>query len=182
MTSKAGVLSIRTTLRPGDLGTIVQQHGIIYAAEYGLDSSFEPYVAKPLAEFCIANAQSAGPPSAGCLWIAQQGTEFAGSIAICHTDRVNEAQLRWFLVAASMRGTGLGPKLLDAALDYCRQHRLHDVHLWTFDRLHAAMRLYERAGFSETQRVTHRQWGQDLTEVRMDLRLRTQQALEPASI
>lgn len=160
-------VALRTKLHPGDLGTIVQQHGLIYAAEYGLDATFEPYVAAPLAAFCIA-AADASTPSPGRLWIAESDGAFAGSIAICRADHEGEAQLRWFLVSPAMRGTGLGPRLLSAALDYCRAEGLRNVHLWTFDRLRAAMTLYERVGFVETERVSHRQWGQNLTEVRMD--------------
>ena len=160
-------------LQPGDLGTIVRQHGLVYAAEYGLDATFEPYVAKPLAEFCMQSAEAAraGGPSPGRVWIAERAGQFAGSIAICRTDRPQEAQLRWFLVMPVARGTGLGPRLLDQALAYCRDEGVRDLYLWTFDRLHAAMTLYARAGFVETERLTHPQWGQMTTEVRMDLKV-----------
>ncbi len=173
MTSMAASFTLRSDLRPGDLGMIVYQHGMVYAAEYGLDATFEPYVAKALAEFRMKAAEAvAGTAEVpGQLWIAEKDGEFAGSIAICRTERAGEAQLRWFLVMPQTRGTGLGPKLLGEALGYCRTQGLRDVHLWTFDRLHAAMTLYARAGFVETARSTQDQWGQTITEVRMDLRI-----------
>jgi GNAT superfamily N-acetyltransferase len=171
MTSKAGDFTVRTEVRPGDLGMIVYQHGMIYAADYGLDATFEPYVAKALAEFRMPRTESdyAYHASPGRIWIAEREGVFAGSIAICRTHRSREAQLRWFLVMPQTRGTGLGPRLLDEAMAYCRSGELRDVYLWTFDRLHAAMKLYARAGFVETARSTQVQWGQSITEVRMDL-------------
>jgi GNAT superfamily N-acetyltransferase len=173
MGSKVADLILRTELRPGDLGAIVMQHGLVYAAEYGLDATFEPYVAKALAEFCMPGTKVdfAHHASPGRVWIAYKGETFAGSIGICRTHRAREAQLRWFLVMPTMRGTGLGPKLLDEALAHCRSEGLQDVYLWTFDRLHAAMKLYARAGFIETARSTHAQWGETITEVRMDLKI-----------
>ena len=151
---------------------IVHQHGMVYAAEYGLDATFEPYVAKALAEFRMpgTEADHVHHASPGQIWIAEREGTFAGSIAICRTHRAREAQLRWFLVMPQTRGTGLGPRLLDEAMAYCRSEGLRDVYLWTFDRLHAAMKLYERAGFVEKTRTTHSQWGQTITEVRMDLK------------
>src|SRR5262249_23686772 len=54
----------RTDLRPGDLGTIVRMHGVIYARERGFDPTFEAYVAGPLAEFVRS------PSPRQRLWVA----------------------------------------------------------------------------------------------------------------
>src|SRR3990167_5277769 len=43
--------TLRSELRPGDLGRIVWLHGTVYAHECGFDPTFEAYVAGPLAEF-----------------------------------------------------------------------------------------------------------------------------------
>lgn len=173
MPSKARDFIVRTKVRPGDLGMIVHQHGMVYAAEYGLDATFEPYVAKALAEFRMPGTETdhAHHASPGRIWIAECEGNFAGSIAICRTLRAREAQLRWFLVMPHTRGSGLGQRLLDEAMAYCRNEGLRDVYLWTFDRLHAAMTLYKRAGFVETTRSTQTQWGQSITEVRMDMKI-----------
>jgi len=50
---------VRTGLMPGDVGQITCLHGVVYDEEYGLDTTFEPYVAKPLAEFALARATHA---------------------------------------------------------------------------------------------------------------------------
>jgi GNAT superfamily N-acetyltransferase len=151
-------------LRPGDLGAIVRLHGLIYASEHGLDITFEPYVAKPLADFILAG------PDAGRLWIAEAGGEVTGSIAaVMHAD--GTAQLRWFLLVPEARGSGLGRHMLETALRYCRQRGASAVYLWTFAELHAAISLYERLGFRATERVSHHVWGAERMEIRMELGL-----------
>ena len=50
-------MNIRTYLQPGDIGTIIQLHGILYAQEYGLDHTFEGYVASGMGEFAASYDQ-----------------------------------------------------------------------------------------------------------------------------
>ena len=99
-TMTANEVRIRHTLRPGDLGMIVHLHGVLYAREYGLDTTFEPYVAKPLADFVLAGN--------GRLWVAELDDRIVGSIAVVDADN-GEGQLRWFLLAPEARGTGARP-------------------------------------------------------------------------
>jgi GNAT superfamily N-acetyltransferase len=153
---------IRDTLRPGDLGMIVHLHGIHYAREYGLDTTFEPYVARPLADFVLAGN--------GRLWVAEQEERVVGSIAVVDAEN-GEGQLRWFLLAPEARGTGLGRRLVETALAYCRDRGMPNVFLWSFSELGAALKLYERVGFGITETRTTHVWGAERTEVRMDLRL-----------
>ena len=153
---------IRHDLRPGDLGTIVHLHGALYAREHGLDTTFEPYVAKPLADFVLSGS--------GRLWIAEEEDRTVGSIALVDAGP-GSAQLRWFLVVPEARGTGLGRRLLEEALAYARQRGLSHIYLWSFSTLRDALRLYERAGFRATETKTSFVWGAARTEVRMDLAL-----------
>ncbi len=162
MTATAREFRIRHTLQPGDLGMVVHLHGVHYWREYGLDTTFEPYVAKPLADFVLGGA--------GRMWIAEEGERVVGSIAMVDAEP-GVGQLRWFLLVPEARGTGLGKRLLDAALAYARERGFRHVYLWTFADLHGALRLYERAGFAITERKTDFVWGAERTELRMDLEL-----------
>lgn len=159
----ASAIAIAAALRPGDFGTIVHKHGTLYAAEYGLDGTFEAYVAEPLAAFVKVT------PNAGCIWFAHHDGEFAGSIAIVRHEQ-GQGQLRWFLVDPAFRGVGLGSRLIAEAMAYCERQRLADVHLWTFEGLDAAGALYERQGFHVTKRKQEHAWGRQLTLVHMAMK------------
>ncbi|KAB2846966.1 MAG: GNAT family N-acetyltransferase [Hyphomicrobiaceae bacterium] len=156
-------IAIRTSLAPGDVGMIVHLHGVIYAREYGLDHTFEPYVARPLSDFVLAGS------GAGRIWIAESGNRMLGSIAIVRSG--DEAQLRWFLLVPEARGKGLGGRLLREALGYCRAEGFASVYLWTFDELAEALALYRKHGFSVTERNTSPRWGRERTELKMELKL-----------
>src|SRR5262245_29983139 len=116
-------VTLRTSLRAGDLGAVVHLHGVVYAAERGFDPTFEAYVAAPLAEF----VRRASPRER--LWIAEASGRAVGCIAIVAAEP-QTAQLRWFLVAPAARGAGLGRRLLDEALAFCRGCGYAGVFLW----------------------------------------------------
>jgi GNAT superfamily N-acetyltransferase len=165
MAQNAPAYRIRHELKPGDLGMVVHLHGLIYAREYGLDASFEPYVAVPLAQ-CARDGS-------GRIWIAEDGEgRVLGSIAM--VDGGEEAgQLRWFLLVPEARGIGLGRRLLATAMAYARDRGFARVFLWSFSDLIDARRLYERAGFRVSETKTSEVWGARRTEVRMDVELGT---------
>jgi GNAT superfamily N-acetyltransferase len=159
---------ICTDIRPGDIGRVVEMHGELYAREYGLDRTFEGYVAAGLGEFAVGFDGSRDR-----LWLAEaEGGRLVGSIAIAGRDGVT-AQLRWFLVRPEMRGSGLGGRLLGEAVEFCRGRGFRSVFLWTISELAAAAHLYRRAGFTPTERTTHDIWGAPHTEERYDLALRS---------
>lgn len=138
----ADEVRIRTG-RTGDLGWIFHRQAVVYEQEYGFTPVFEAYVAKGLAPFLARFGRDRDR-----LWIAEGGDGPVGSIAAQHDpERPGWAQLRWFLVEPAARGQGLGTRLLDGAVAFCRQAGYQGIHLWTVDDLHAAARAYERAGF-----------------------------------
>jgi len=154
-----GGVTLRTDLRPGDIGSLVRLHGVTYAREHGFDTTFEAYVAGPLSGFVLA----ASPRER--LWIAEREGRIAGCVAIVAASE-NEAQLRWFLVEPSERGRGLGTRLLREAVAFCRERGYRSVFLWTVSALADAARLYERAGFRKVEEKPSRRWGVDVVEER----------------
>ena len=159
-------VTVRTGLKPGDLGYITYLHGVVYDEEYGLDATFEPYVAKPLAEFAL----NQGNPRQR-LWVVERDGVVCGSAAIVEHSRT-EAQFRWLLLSRDVRGRGLGRRLLEWALGFCREQGYRSVFLWTFSELEAAAHLYRAHGFTLTEEKTHPVWGRTLKEQRYDLRLK----------
>jgi GNAT superfamily N-acetyltransferase len=157
-------ISIRHDLRPGDEGYITYLHGILYAPEQGWDHTFDAYVAIPLAEF--ARSRSLGER----IWIVEVGERIVGSVAIVRFSE-REAQLRWLLLHPDMRGRGIGRKLVEEALDFCRDAGYSSVFLWTVNTLPIAAKLYQSVGFGQTEELTHELWGSMVTEVKYELLL-----------
>ena len=157
-------MTLRTELHPGDIGEIVRLHGVLYAREHGFDPTFEAYVAEPLARFAIS-----APPRER-LWIAERDGAIVGCVAIVAASP-QVAQLRWFLVDPSARGLGLGTKLLDEAIAFCRASGYASILLWTVGALASAARLYRAKGFARTEEKPGRRWGVDVVEERYELKL-----------
>jgi GNAT superfamily N-acetyltransferase len=159
------VLTVRTNLMPGDIGNIIRLHGVVYAREYGFDTTFEAYVAGPLAEFVHRRTDR------DRIWIAEQGDRLAGCIAIVGTSQ-EEAQLRWFLVDPSVRGFGLGKRLMHEALEFCKHCGYETVFLRTVSALTVAARLYRSFGFEKVEEKPAWQWGVQVVEEKYELALK----------
>ncbi len=157
--------SIRANLLPGDIGSIIRLHGVVYAKENGFDTTFEAYVAGPLAEFVRSRTDR------DRLWIAECGDRLVGCIAIVGTSK-EEAQLRWFLVDPSARGLGLGKRLINEAIEFCKHCRYRTVFLWTVSALTVAARLYRSCGFEKVEEKPAWQWGVQVVEEKYVLTLK----------
>ena len=137
------------TLRPltvGDLGWVLHRHATVYAAEFGWDATFEELCARIIAEY--TTLRDAHPDrTAG--WIAEVDGVPAGSV-FCVPDSETTARLRLLLVEPWARGLGLGATLVGQCLQFAREVGYADITLWTYDRLAAARKVYQAAGFTLT--------------------------------
>ncbi len=161
--SKSTII-LRTDLNPEDLNRIIKLHGRVYSLEYGFDHTFEDYVAAPLYEF----ASSTSPRAR--LWMAELDGRMVGCIAIVSLS-ADTAQLRWFLIDPDFRGMGLGKRLLQEAVAFCRDHGYKSVILWTVSFLSAAAHLYQEIGFKKREERPGIMWGVEVVEEKYELML-----------
>ncbi len=145
-------------LRPGDIGWVVHRHGVLYAEEYGWDSTFEALVARVVADYI--DKHDARRENA---WIAEVDGEPVGCVFCVRRDDTT-AQLRLLLVEPSARGMGIGARLVDECLAFARRAGYRSIMLWTNDVLSAARRIYERGGFELAEQGEHHSFGHDLVE------------------
>lgn len=164
-------VSIRTGLRPGDMGGVIHMHGRLYAREYGFGVQFEAYVAEGLLEFYRRH-----DPDRDCVWIcearhgAAREAAMIGFMLLMHREG-GAAQLRYFLIEPAYRGIGLGGKLMGLFMEHLRVKGYSSAYLWTTHELEAAAHLYTKAGFVLTEEKESTSFGKPLRERRYDLEL-----------
>ncbi|WP_326982543.1 bifunctional helix-turn-helix transcriptional regulator/GNAT family N-acetyltransferase [Chryseobacterium sp. MYb264] len=158
-------VEFREGLKPGDIGYLIHVHGKLYTQESGYDMSFEKYVIKTFSEF-LENYSAENDK----IWLAEYNQQIVGCVAILERSD-EEAQLRWFLTLPMFRGTGIGKKLLNTALEYCKDKKYKNLYLLTTSVQEKAISMYEKVGFVKTESVESLQWGQVLIEERYDLKL-----------
>ncbi len=144
---------------------MIARHGELYAQEYQWDSSFEGLVA----EIAGAFLRRFDEQRERC-WIADRNGERLGCVFLVKQSKIT-AKLRLLLVEPSGRGLGIGTQLVDACIAFARQSGYRKLTLWTNDILHAARRIYERAGFHLVREEKHHSFGHDLIGQFWELRL-----------
>jgi N-acetylglutamate synthase-like GNAT family acetyltransferase len=155
-------ISIRTELRPGDLGYVIYLHGALYSKEYGYGVQFESYVAKGLCEFYEKYNSKRNR-----VWVCEHDGRMIGFLLLM--DRGESAQLRYFLIEPEYRGIGLGSKLLKLYMDFLCECDYKASYLWTTHELSTAGFLYKRLGFQLSEEKESSAFGKPLREQRYDL-------------
>lgn len=155
-------ISIRTELRPGDMGYITYMHGALYHKEYNYGLQFEGYVAKGLCEF-----YEKYNPQRNRIWACEYNTRMIGFLLLM--DRGKAAQLRYFLIEPEYRGIGLGSKLLNLYTAFLLECGYKESYLWTTHELTTAAALYKRLGYKLTEEKESNSFGKPLMEQRYDL-------------
>lgn len=166
MKSKSSLqdISVRTELRPGDIGYVIYMHGDLYRKEYGYGIPFETYVARGLCEF-----YDKYNPERERVWVCEHNDQMIGFLLLM--DRGKAAQLRYFLIQPEYRGIGLGSKLMNMYMDFLQECKYPASYLWTTHELTTAAFLYKRVGFKLTEEKESTAFGKPLKEQRYDLLL-----------
>ena len=152
-------------LRVGDVGWIVHRQGLLYAAEYGWDHTYEALVAEILASFV-----KTFDPVREHAWVAELRGQIVGSVFLVRvSDRL--AKLRLLYVEPSARGLGIGAHLVRLCIDYARAQGYSTLTLWTNDVLVSARRIYQAHGFALVKEERHHAFGKDLVGQNWELDL-----------
>lgn len=157
------------TIRPfreTDVDYVISRQLELYEAECGLTSEiWKAYLTGGVNSFVDRFDHDRD-----CMYILENHGAPSGCIAIMHVDEAT-AQLRFFFLEPGMRGRGAGRRLLDMAIDFCKEKKYGRVFLWTISTLDAARHLYGSKGFKITESHENYDWGQKVIEERWDLYL-----------
>jgi GNAT superfamily N-acetyltransferase len=162
---QAAGISIHSEFAPGDLGQLIQIHGVQNHADYGFNAIHEAYCAQIGVEFVLDRKRGRSRA-----WLAKQGDRVVGSVLIIERPG-NQAQLRLLFVERSVRGLGLGRWLVEESIRYCRFAGFSVVYLWTVEGLGRAISIYESVGFAKVAAKPSDEWGGENLEIRFDLDL-----------
>jgi peptidyl-dipeptidase Dcp len=158
-------ISIRTELKPGDLGYVIHRHGKLYDEEYDYGVSFEMYVALGMHEF-----YKKYNPELDNVWICEHEEKIIGFLLLMNREN-NAAQLRYFYLEPEYRGIGLGKKLMEHYMKFLKDKGYHSAYLWTTHEQQTAAALYKRHGFTLTEEKQSTAFGKPLKEQRYDLKV-----------
>ena len=152
---------------PGAIGRVAELHGIYYHEHWGFGRFFEAKVATELSGFLGRYDEKRDS-----FWTASLKGHIEGSITI---DGINAeghgAHLRWFIMSDAFRGKGIGNRLINMAIEFCRKNAYKLVYLWTFEGLGASRHLYEKSGFKLVEQHKGTRWGTEVNEQRFELQI-----------
>lgn len=156
------------TIRPftqSDIEYVISRHKTLYYAERHLSGTFSEYVDKIVYSFVNKYNEKTD-----CLKILECNGVPAGSIAIAKVDE-NTAQLRFFMLEPEMRQRGYGNRLMNMALDFCREKGYKKVFLLTITAQIIARHVYETHGFYRVSSNDKSEWGNGVIEECWELNL-----------
>ena len=140
--------------RTGDMGWIVERHGLNYAREYGWNGHIEAVTARICADFLDSH-----DPALERCWVAERGGERLGCVFLVKDDAPGVARLRLLMLEPAARGLGLGKRLVGECVGFARAAGYREIVLWTHAVLMAARAIYAQQGFRLEETWTHDDFG-----------------------
>ncbi len=154
---------------PGSIGRVTEMHAAYYHRHWNFGLFFEAKVAIEFSEFLKRYDRSRDS-----FWTILVNDHVEGSIIIDGIDAENKgAHLRWFIISEGFWGQGLGKRLINNAINFCRNRTYEKIYLWTFEGLDTAKQLYEKSGFKLVENQEGSQWGIRVNEQRYECSLTT---------
>ena len=139
--------------RPGDMGWVTERHAVLYYEQDGWGPGFEALVAGIVKDFL----ENFDPKRERC-WIAERNGERVGCVFVVNDK--GEARLRLLLIEPSVRGLGLGRRLVEECIAFSREKGYRKLVLWTHAQLAAARAIYAKTGFKKLKKTeTHDSFG-----------------------
>lgn len=136
--------------RPGDPSRVSYFYYKLFETQCRFNGTVERYFLDGMVELF-------DDPKGSQMWVAERDGAVVGSVAVVKKGP-QEAQLRWFGVDMSLQGMGIGNRLLDTAMRFCREHGYRHLFLWTIEILKPARHLYAKHGFSRTETKPNTEW------------------------
>lgn len=136
---------------------------IVPFADHDCDAIVDLITTVQIDEFGVATSAEKQPDlrdipnfyqqGAGNFWLAFEGDELAGTIAIKDVGQ-GVCALRKVFVKKEFRGKerGIAAALMRTLLDWAGEKGVREIYLGTVDVYHAAHRFYEKSGFTEVSR------------------------------
>lgn len=152
---------------PGLLGDVAALHGRYYASHWDFPVDFEAKVAREMSEYL-----QRFDPAQDAIFRVEADDHILGSITIDGSDPAlapGQSHLRWFILAESLAGQGLGKAFMEMALKFAQSAGFKSIYLTTFEGLGPAMALYRRAGFTVVEESEGNTWGRTVLEQRLEV-------------
>ena len=152
--------------RKGEEEYAADLHKRLYSEEYGWGPAFIDYAADISRRFAQKEKNAREE-----LYVAELDGRLAGCVMLCGTEDPDVGQLRLFAVEKAFRRRGIGDALLQACMDKAESAGYTRLVLWTADPLTAAIRKYEKLGFTATESVENHDWstaGNMVLEIKME--------------
>jgi GNAT superfamily N-acetyltransferase len=141
-----------TPATKSDIPQLVRLLHLLFTQE----ADFKPDAARQAAGL----GQIIDSPQIGIIFVARSGAEIVGMVNLLFTISTAEGGpvcwLEDMVVRSDQRGSGLGSRLLAAAIDHARAKSFLRITLLTDAANEGAQRLYGRHGFAESGMVTLR--------------------------
>ncbi len=136
---------------PGSLGRVIELQAIYYDQMFGAGPFFEVDTLKKMSDFFVRFDEKRDG-----FWTVCLNNTVEGSITIDGIEQnSNIAKLRWLILSPQLRGKGFGKKLVQTAVEFCKDQQYKQIFLWTANKLNEACGLYKSVGFEMVERQTN---------------------------